>query len=212
MFADKSVNSIFPTSVFAFQLGDVDDFNAYLEGVVDAVRRDEGWDEKTLAGRKESLEHLQSNDLLHQRPDWARFCEVALAASRDVMKFLRYRYEDIGITSLWFNVSRPGYSHKNHVHPNNILSGVYYLRGDAEAGDIVFDDPRPQANVIMPDVAEATEFNTHAFSVTPKPGQLVMFPSWLAHRVAINRGNRERISISYNVMLRGNFGFPKAYA
>ena len=128
------------------------------------------------------------------------------------MAFMRFRYADISITSLWFNVSRPGYSHKNHVHPNNILSAVYYLRGDAEAGDLVFDDPRPQANVLLPDVTESTEFNAHAFRVTPKPGQLIMFPSWLAHRVAVNRGKVERISISYNVMLRGDYGFDRAHA
>ena len=41
---------------------------------------------------------------------------------------------------------------------------------------------------------------------------MIMFPSWLAHRVAINRSKQERISLSFNVMLRGGYGFDRAYA
>jgi uncharacterized protein (TIGR02466 family) len=31
-----------------------------------------------------------------------------------------------------------------------------------------------------------------------RPGQLVMFESWLKHEVPANRGSEERISVSFN--------------
>lgn len=212
MFSERNVADIFPTPLFSFAVADSDDFNAYLLDFINTVRKAEGWDEETLATKEESLEHLQSNDQLHHRKDAARFVEVALGATREVMEFLRYKYDDLHMTSFWFNVSRPGYSHKNHVHPNNVLSGVYYLKTNPECGAIVFDDPRPQANVLLPDIREATPFNSHTYSVTPETGQMIMFPSWLAHRVAINRSKEERISLSFNVMMTGGYGFDRAYA
>ena len=212
MFSDRNVADIFPTPLFSYQVEDNDGFNAYVLDFIETVRKEEGWDEASLAGKEETLEHLQSADQLHHRKDAKRFVNVGMAATYEVLDFLRYKFDDVQMTSFWFNVSRPGYSHRNHVHPNNILSGVYYLKTSPDCGDIVFDDPRPQANVLLPDAKEVTTFNSHSYSVTPEAGQLVMFPSWLAHRVAVNRSKSERISLSFNVMIRGEYGFNRAYS
>ncbi len=212
MFKSKNVVDLFPTGIYVFEAEDPAGLAKYLDRVIATVRKEEGWDPDSLKNKDETLEHLQSNDMLHLRPDFSRFVEFGMEGVRGALDFLRVKYENVGMTSLWFNVSRPGYSHKTHVHPNNILSGVYYLRGSAKAGDIVFDDPRPQASVLLPDIIESTKFNAHSFQLPPEPGQLVMFPSWLPHRVAVNRGDEERISISFNVMLKGAYGFAKAYA
>lgn len=212
MFSERNVADIFPTPLFSYQIADKDGLNAYLMEFIERVRKEEGWDEESLAGKDEALEHLQSSEQLHQRKDSKRFVDVAMAATREVLEFLQYKFDDIQMTSFWFNVSRPGYSHRNHVHPNNIISGVYYLKTSPECGSIVFDDPRPQANVLLPDVNEVTPFNNHTYAVTPEAGQMIIFPSWLAHRVAINRSKQERISLSFNVMLRGSYGFDRAYA
>jgi hypothetical protein len=37
--------------------------------------------------------------------------------------------------------------------------------------------------------------------IFPKSGQLVLFPSWLAHAVRPYEGGRERISIAFNFSL-----------
>ncbi len=212
MFSDRSVADVFPTPLFSYQVEDKDGLNAYISDFVEKVRKEEGWDEASLAGKTETLEHLQSADQLHHRDDTTRFVEVAMAATHEVLDFLKYKFNEVQMTSFWFNVSRPGYSHRNHVHPNNVLSGVYYLKTSPDCGDIVFDDPRPQANVLLPDAHEVTPFNNHSYAVTPEQGQMILFPSWLAHRVAVNRSKSERISLSFNVMLRGEYGFDRAYS
>ena len=35
--------------------------------------------------------------------------------------------------------------------------------------------------------------------IRPKPGKLVMFPSWVFHQVRPYHGNAERISIAFNL-------------
>ena len=35
---------------------------------------------------------------------------------------------------------------------------------------------------------------------------LVIFPAWLEHEVGENKTSEDRISISFNIMLRGRFG------
>ncbi len=93
-----------------------------------------------------------------------------------------------------------GAAHKIHHHPNNFLSGVYYLRTCSGADTINFHDPRSQTGIIRPPVTELTAANTDQVVLRVHNGTLLVFPSWLQHSVDANAGESERISISFNVM------------
>jgi len=46
----------------------------------------------------------------------------------------------------------------------------------------------------------ADQLRDQDFQVEPKEGRLVLFPSWLTHRVSVNRTDEERISIAFNLV------------
>ena len=96
--------------------------------------------------------------------------------------------------------SAPGRAHPAHSHPNNFLSGVYYVQTQAGADAVNFHDPRPQAAVIRPPVTALTADNTDQVVVPVKDGALLLFPSWLVHSVDANQSSKERISLSFNMM------------
>jgi uncharacterized protein (TIGR02466 family) len=93
-----------------------------------------------------------------------------------------------------------GAEHRLHSHPNNYLSGVYYVRTQPGADTINFHDPRPQTGVIRPPVTALTVENTDQVVVRVADGTLLLFPSYLAHSVAASTGAGERVSISFNLM------------
>ena len=90
--------------------------------------------------------------------------------------------------------------HSVHSHPNNFLSGVYYVQSDAKANVIRFYDPRPQAEVMMPPRTQRNVYNANLIELETKPGRLVLFPAWLKHDVPTNLSDRERISVSFDMM------------
>ena len=104
------------------------------------------------------------------------------------------------ITGCWATVLAPRASHKLHSHPNNFLSGVYYVRTGEGADTINFHDPRRQASVIRPPVVELTAQNTDQVVVRVSDGTLLFFPSYLEHSVDANGSDGERIRISFNLM------------
>ena len=69
-----------------------------------------------------------------------------------------------------------------------------------EADGIFFSDPRPQATVVRPTVKQETMYTGNEVTMDVKEGRLILFPAWLSHGVRPNRGNRDRISVSFNVM------------
>lgn len=159
-----------------------------------------------------SGEKFQTEQQLHRLPEFSDFAELILATSRGVLDFLRLSYNELEITGCWANISAVGTAHKTHTHPNNFLSGVYYLQADPGATHITFDDPRPQTNIMSPVTLEITAENAGQIHLGIQEGMLVMFPAWLAHSVPVNESQRERISIAFNVMFKRfgeEMGAPK---
>ena len=143
---------------------------------------------------------LQTDQRLHTLPEFQALNAVIYRAAAGVLDYLKVVYHGLEITGCWANMSPTGDGHKAHTHPNNYLSGVYYVQTHEGANRISFDDPRPQANVISPATSESTDENAGQIHVNVREGMLLLFPSWLQHLVPPNHSERMRISVAFNVM------------
>lgn len=142
----------------------------------------------------------QSEQTLHQRDEFRDLISCVSNVAKSILRFLRISQEAFEITGCWATVLAKGAIHKAHSHPNNYVSGVYYVRIHPGADTINFHDPRSQTRVIRPPVVELTAENTDQVVVRVTNGTLLMFPSYLEHSVDTNMSAEERISISFNIM------------
>jgi len=108
------------------------------------------------------------------------------------------------ITQSWLNKSKKGESHHEHVHPNSMVSGVWYPQIHEQMPPIQFRG-RNQRDVSLATVQYNT-FNSATFMLPMKKGELILFPSNLSHSVPTNLGEEERISLSFNTWPKGNMG------
>ena len=145
-------------------------------------------------------EGWQSDARLHELAAHGELVSCVLSSSRTILRFLKIGYDAVEITGCWANVGRRGASHAMHTHPNNFLSGVYYVQTSPGAETINFHDPRSQASVLRPPVTELSGRNADQVVVKVKDGTLLMFPSYLPHSVSPSESDELRISISFNVM------------
>ena len=143
---------------------------------------------------------LQTDQTLHHLPEFQDLNNIINGAATGVLDFLKIVYDSLELTGCWANISPPGDGHRPHTHPNNYLSGVYYVQTQEGANTISFDDPRPQTNIISPATSEITDENAGQIHITTREGLLVMFPSWLQHQVPRNKSQKARISIAFNIM------------
>lgn len=101
--------------------------------------------------------------------------------------------------SLWVNVLKPGAGHSGHIHPHSVLSGTVYVSTPIGSAGLRLEDPRlPLLMAAPPRLAEAPEELKTFVTLTPAPGTLFLWESWLRHEVPPGRGKAERISISFN--------------
>ena len=145
-------------------------------------------------------ESWQSPHALHRLEAFGELMSCIDEVAAIVLDHLKIGYDAFETTACWANADAPGAGHKSHSHPNNFLSGVYYVKTPTGADTINFHDPRAQTGIIRPPVTELTAENTDQVVVAVSAGTLLVFPSWLEHSVDPNRSSDERLSISFNIM------------
>lgn len=190
----SGVLKLFPTYVWATQLKP----DVYGPINRDILRRLEtiGREQPALdrSGQWQTAQDLQRHEEL------AALVSIVTATAREICDSLTITYGDLEITGCWANVSAPGYPHRQHLHPNNYLSGAYYVRTAAGSDSIRFHDPRPQAGIVVPPARDQNRANPDQVALDVREGMLVMFPAWLTHSVAPNMSQDTRVSVAFNLM------------
>jgi len=191
---DSEVLSIFPTCVWKTRL--TSDFRRRINSKI----------LKLIGLIKPDLAEIppggswQSAQDLHHYEQFADLNSCIHNMAQTILRFLKIGDNEIEITACWMNINASGASHPIHSHPNNFLSGIYYVNTHPGADTVNFHDPRSQTGIIRPPVTELTSQNTDQVVVKVRDGMLLMFPSYLAHSVAANESDKLRISISFNLM------------
>ena len=193
---DVKTHYCFPTMVTEFSYHSDDwDKKQMISYIKNAEKNDDGSSGFTV----------HTNDNLHNLSYFAKLRNAVLEANKNYAEKMNFIYDKIEITGMWGNCSEIGNVHPPHSHSNNLLSGVYYLKGK-ETSAIHFFDPRPQADILKPRTSELNKENSSMTAFHPKEGTGYIFPSWLEHWVPPTKN--ERISISWNIILRGDYGMP----
>jgi uncharacterized protein (TIGR02466 family) len=142
----------------------------------------------------------QSIQTLHTLEEFQDLVSCVRRAVAGILRFLKVGYDAFEISACWATVLATGAAHRVHQHPNNYLSGVYYLRTHLGADTINFHDPRSQTGILRPPVTALTAENTDQVVMRVRNGTLLIFPAYLQHSVDANASEEERISISFNIM------------
>lgn len=125
---------------------------------------------------------------------------------------LMYFYEEYCFSQSWVSHKQPGQYHTMHTHPNSLISGVfYYGEYDQDIPAITFHKPIFGNNVsyLSPQYQSdrrKSQYAWETFSVNPSEGLLILFPSYILHSVPLNKTNKVRKSLAFNVMPKSRIG------
>jgi len=103
-----------------------------------------------------------------------------------------------------------GESCQFHSHANCFWSGVYYY-GEKydESSSLAFKHPlnnyiENYGFTVYPEVA--TSYNKMEEIITPHKNGLVLFPSYLKHKILKHDSDIPRYSLAFNIVPVGNYG------
>ncbi len=111
------------------------------------------------------------------------------------------------ITQSWLNYTETNQFHHKHAHPNSLVSGVFYINCDDKFDKIKFFKDRYQT--IKPEIKDWNIWNSESWWFSVKTGDVILFPSSLTHMVETKEGTNTRISLAFNIFVKGKIGVNK---
>ena len=181
---------IFQQSIYSFKLNlDLEEINNFCLNF-----------EKNNKGRVVSnYGGFQSNNLDFNIPTVNKIISLILHrvnhVSKEYFKFNKF----LNISNIWFNINRYKDSNSKHMHPNSLLSGVFYSKVPDNSGDIKFFNSDSIITFFSNvDMIKCNKYNSFSYILKPETSFLHIFPSFLHHCVEPNLSNEERISFSFN--------------
>lgn len=180
----------FPTMVYKFTADLGSDTHAHMSAYI------------------KTKDDMQTEDDLYKISSFKPLVETVYHTTKDILTKLEYEYDKLEMTSMWGNHMSKGMSHPPHTHSNNLWSGVYYVKSSENASPIQFFDPRSQAHLLKPKHKSNWQ-NSGMLQFDAEVGCGLIFPSWLMHWVPPTQ--EERISVSWNIILRGDYGSHEEY-
>lgn len=139
--------------------------------------------------------------------------EILIAVSKYAFRILKHSPTyDLRITQSWLNFANKGESHHAHTHQNSVYSGVLYIQtGDnpEDSGRIHFSNTTSPGTFSFV-VNEFNKYNANSWWVPVTAGDILIFPSYLAHYVEKSESEKTRISLAFNTFPNGVIGDERA--
>ena len=196
-----TTRALFPTLLYEADLGD----EALLATLAHSIR---SLAQDDAAGRRWSRDHgykgytsyASLHDLPRRDPAFADHAKLLVKHATTFATELAFDLpRKPKLDSLWVNLLRGPGHHSSHLHPHSILSGTLYVEVPPNAGAIRFEDPRLGQQMAAPARRADAPDDRRAFvTVTPRPGQLLLWESYLRHEVLPGTAKADRLSISFN--------------
>ena len=111
------------------------------------------------------------------------------------------------ITQSWLNYTETNQYHHKHTHPNSLVSGVFYINCHEEHDKIKFFNDNYKT--IKLEIKDWNMWNSESWWFSVKTGDVILFPSSLNHMVETKQGDNTRISLAFNVFIKGTVGDNK---
>tara|TARA_B100000287_G_C20265347_1_gene635724 strand:+ start:44 stop:619 length:576 start_codon:yes stop_codon:yes gene_type:complete len=183
MIGEVSHHKIFPSTIYTMYLHD--DISNFFYKIVEEV------DFKTVGDNPHWVSKFNLLD---------DYSEVKEMFTNIVLKILNEvsGVEKIKITTSWLTAIEPNATPTLHRHQNSWFSGVYYFQNSYSG--LQFKNP------IERDIDLKNGKLTGNWRLQPEKNRLVIFPSYLYHKIEKNTSDEVRHSLAFNVMPDGTIG------
>ena len=133
-------------------------------------------------------------------------------SNRLIKEGLNYDNE-LEISSSWFTKTHKGESSPMHDHKNCVFSAVYYYGDyDDKVANLIFKNPIVNLTSYRLNVGKSNKFNTYDIEITPQSGSLLIFPSYVSHKIDVHKSDIPRLSLAFNMVPVGQYGIGDSQA
>jgi len=199
--SDPEVLLFFPEPIFKYKFEDYENFNKDLKTYIYDLQ-------------KESSEgQIKSNRGGWHSPNFTLTdkSSIQFKFALEIQKYILKSFQKLGwktentnitITSMWAIINKKNDFNVLHTHPNSYLSAAYYVSAPKNCGRFHIENSNLARRHSYPKIKQNNELNAMVAGLDINEGDLLIFPGYLPHKVAMNESDEDRIVISFNVDIK----------
>jgi uncharacterized protein (TIGR02466 family) len=198
---EHEIIKLFPEPIFRFKLENFEVLNNDLAKYIYNLRDGDkiGITKSNRGGWHSQYFSLDQKESIQQK--------FALLVQQYIIKVFQlygWKIKDVNIRiqHMWAIINKKNDFNVVHTHPNCFLSAAYYVKASKNCGRFTIESPNIAKRHSYPVVEHSNELNVEVASLDVNEGDLLIFPSYLPHKVGINKSDDDRIVISFNVDIK----------
>jgi len=197
----NEIIKLFADPIFKYKLDNFENLNKDLEKYIYNLY------EKDTQGIQKSNKggwHSKNFNLSEQNSIQTKFALEVQKYILDCFQNMGWKTQDknIRITEMWAIINKKESFNVVHTHPNCYLSSAYYVKASKNCGAFIAENPNIAKRYAYPEIANKNELNVETAKIEVEEGDLLLFPSYLPHKVGKNESGNDRIVISFNVDIK----------
>ena len=165
-----------------------------------------------------SLNNVSASSL--NTPEWANECKIKVesldpqSVGPILQDTLFTYFNELGINfgpqvkllSVWKNTYNKGYYqeiHNHHTTEGCHLSGVVFFNDWVEGASKFYFYNKFFAELPTSwlKIVDQNKLTSQSFTINPKAGDIILFPSYMLHGVTMHKINQKRTTVAFNISL-----------
>ena len=199
--SDSIVYRLFPEPVFKYKLNNYKNLNEELSQYIYKLREEdgEGLKKSNKGGWHSKPFKLGIKDTIQNT-----FAKEIQKNIFDVFQKYGWKTQNVPITiqEMWAIINKNEDFNVLHSHPNCYLSAAYYVKAPKNCGKFEIECPNIAKANSFPTIQKPNDLNIRVVSIDIDEGDLLFFPSYLPHKVALNKSGEDRVVISFNIDIK----------
>ena len=195
---NNQILKLFPEPIFKYKFDNAKELNTELSKYIYDLRDN---DSDGLKRSNKGGWHSQNFKLTEKNSIQVKFALKIQPYIIDAFQNFGWKIKNknIRISEMWAIINKKDDFNVIHTHPNCYLSAAYYVKAAKNCGKFEIEHPNSAKKYAFPEIEKRNEFNLEVASIEIEEGDLLLFPSYLPHKVSQNKSDEDRIVISFNV-------------
>mgnify|MGYP001192592470 FL=1 len=198
---NPEVSLFFPEPIFKYKFENYEDFNKDLKAYIYELQKE------SSSGQIKSNRggwHSKNFRLTDKNSIQFKFGIELQKYILRTFQTLGWKTENknISINSMWAIINKKNDFNVIHTHPNSYLSAAYYVSAPKNCGKFQIENLNIARRHSYPEILKNNELNAQVAGIEVAEGDLLIFPGYLPHKVAMNESDEDRIVVSFNVGIK----------
>ena len=198
---NPEVSLFFPEPIFKYKFEDYESFNKDLKTYIYELQKEgsSGQIKSNRGGWHSPNFKLADNNSIQFK--------FAIELQKYILKTFqtlgwKTENKNISINAMWAIINKKNDFNVVHTHPNSYLSAAYYVSAPKNCGKFQVESLNIAKRHSYPEILRNNELNAQVAGIEISEGDLLIFPGYLPHKVAMNESDEDRIVISFNVDIK----------